>query len=290
MSVVNISASRNLPEADHDPLAQLAASLSRRLTRVALDDMPAAIAKRSPRSPRRLASRAAGSSSSPTSGSVTRVHSATGTVRTDGRHRRWRRPGWSSASGAARWCHLATRGTSAGSHRQPRAGAPGRRLFDPGRAGLAPGPGDLRPRRRQRPVAAALAGAAGRTAAAAVGDPGVGVAAPPARDGAARQRHVIERLNARLEADNVLSEGRDQELPRLRRHRRRKRVAAARVGAAVAGRAHELERVAARSDRHRQGAVRPGVARTQPAPRASAGAGQLRRAAADAGRKRAVRA
>ena len=44
MSVVNISASRNVPETDHDPLAQLAASLSGRLTRVPVDGMPAAMA------------------------------------------------------------------------------------------------------------------------------------------------------------------------------------------------------------------------------------------------------
>ena len=43
MSVVNI-ASRNL-EADHDHLAELAVSLSRRLTRVMVDNMPAAIAE-----------------------------------------------------------------------------------------------------------------------------------------------------------------------------------------------------------------------------------------------------
>jgi formate hydrogenlyase transcriptional activator len=44
MSVINISASRNLPDADHDALSHLAASLSGRLTRVRLDDMRAAIA------------------------------------------------------------------------------------------------------------------------------------------------------------------------------------------------------------------------------------------------------
>ena len=43
MSVVNISTSPNFPEADHDPLAQLAVTLSRRLTRVPLDGIPAAI-------------------------------------------------------------------------------------------------------------------------------------------------------------------------------------------------------------------------------------------------------
>ena len=37
MSVVNISSSRNLPEADLEQLAQLAVTLSRRLTRVPLD-------------------------------------------------------------------------------------------------------------------------------------------------------------------------------------------------------------------------------------------------------------
>jgi formate hydrogenlyase transcriptional activator len=45
MSVVNISASRNVPETDYDPLSQLAASLSGRLTRVPFDDMPGALAQ-----------------------------------------------------------------------------------------------------------------------------------------------------------------------------------------------------------------------------------------------------
>src|SRR5688572_27585593 len=44
MSVVNIS-TRNGPDADHDHLAQLAVTLSRRLTRVPLDDMGVAIAE-----------------------------------------------------------------------------------------------------------------------------------------------------------------------------------------------------------------------------------------------------
>ena len=44
MSVVNISASRNVPETDFDPLAQLAASLSGRLTRAPFDGMPGALA------------------------------------------------------------------------------------------------------------------------------------------------------------------------------------------------------------------------------------------------------
>src|SRR4029453_6994371 len=44
MSVVNISSPRNLPEADHEPLGHLAVSLSRRLTRVGLDDLVVSIA------------------------------------------------------------------------------------------------------------------------------------------------------------------------------------------------------------------------------------------------------
>ncbi len=44
MSVVNILSSRNLPETDHEPLAHLAVSLSRRLTRVGLDDLALSIA------------------------------------------------------------------------------------------------------------------------------------------------------------------------------------------------------------------------------------------------------
>ena len=44
MSVVNISTSRTLPEADLEQLAKLAVTLSGRLARVLLDNMPAAIA------------------------------------------------------------------------------------------------------------------------------------------------------------------------------------------------------------------------------------------------------
>ena len=120
-------------------------------------------------------------------------------------------------------------------------------------------------------------------------DSGVGPAARPSRDGAARECHRHRTAQCPARGGQRISERRDQELPRLRRHRRRKCVAASRAGAVVAGRAHQLERVAARADRHRQGAVRPRVARAQPAPRASAGAGQLRGVAAVARRKRAVR-
>jgi hypothetical protein len=45
MSVVNIASSRNLPESGHDHLAELAVSFSRRLTRVPLDGILAAIAE-----------------------------------------------------------------------------------------------------------------------------------------------------------------------------------------------------------------------------------------------------
>ena len=45
MSVLNMSSSRNLPEADLEQLAQLAVSLSRRLTRLLPEDMAAAIAE-----------------------------------------------------------------------------------------------------------------------------------------------------------------------------------------------------------------------------------------------------
>ena len=81
----------------------------------------------------------------------------------------------------------------------------------------------------------------------------------------------------------------DQELPRFRRHRRRQRVAPTRLDACRPGGANDLERPAAGRDRHRQGIVRAGVARSKPAACAPARAGQLRGAAADAGRERAVR-
>jgi hypothetical protein len=45
MSVVKISSPRTIPEAGLEQLAQLAVTLSRRLTRVMLDEMPAAIAE-----------------------------------------------------------------------------------------------------------------------------------------------------------------------------------------------------------------------------------------------------
>ena len=164
------------------------------------------------------------------------------------------------------------------------------RLFDPRRCRPPRGPGDLRARRRLRPAAAPLDGDARRAPAAAVGNPGVGDAARPARDRTARERDGDRAAQRPARSGQRLPEGRDQEPPRLRRHRRRKRVAASRAGAAVAGGADQLERVAARTDGHRQGAVRARAARAQPASRPPAGAGQLRGVAAVARRKRAVRA
>ena len=169
--------------------------------------------------------------------------------------------------------------------------ARGRDLLGPRRAGLGRRPRGLRagdrqgrtPRRWPPPLVERLqllAESSARPCSAAgtrrdAGEPACAV--------------EIERLNARLEADNVSLKEEIKSIPRLRRHRRRERVAAARHGAAVAGRADQLERAAARADRHRQGAVRARAARAQPASRAAAGAGQLRGAAADAGRERAVR-
>ena len=100
---------------------------------------------------------------------------------------------------------------------------------------------------------------------------------------------VIEQAERPARGGQRVSERRDQELSRLRRHRRRERGAPTRAGAPGAGRADELERAAAGPDRHRQGTVRAGRARAEPAACAPAGARQLRRAAADARRKRAVR-
>ena len=100
---------------------------------------------------------------------------------------------------------------------------------------------------------------------------------------------VIERLNARLEADNVYLKEEIKsyhDFDDIVGESAALRLALARAGA---GRADELERAAARPDRNRQGTVRARAARAEPAARAPAGAGQLRGAAADAGRKRAVR-
>lgn len=81
MSVVNISAPRNFPETDHDPLAQLAASLSARLTRVPLDGMPGAMAQALAEIAAAIRVENCRLLEFSESAAVTRVHSATGTVR-----------------------------------------------------------------------------------------------------------------------------------------------------------------------------------------------------------------
>ena len=99
----------------------------------------------------------------------------------------------------------------------------------------------------------------------------------------------IERLNAQLEADNVYLKEEIKsyhDFDDIVGESAPLRLALSRAGA---GGADQLERAAARPDRNRQGAVRPRAARAQPAARAAAGARQLRGAAADAGRKRALR-
>ena len=87
MSVVNISASRNVPETDHDPLAQLAASLSGRLTRVPLDGMPATMAQALAEIAAAIRVENCRLLEFTGSAMVGRIHSATGTVRPpDGAH------------------------------------------------------------------------------------------------------------------------------------------------------------------------------------------------------------
>ncbi len=81
MSVVNISASRNVPETDFDPLAQLAASLSGRLTRVPFDDMPGALAQALAEIAAAIRAENCRLLEFTGSGTVGRIHSAGGTVR-----------------------------------------------------------------------------------------------------------------------------------------------------------------------------------------------------------------
>ena len=180
MSVVNI-ASRNL-EADHDHLAELAVSLSRRLTRVhGRRACPRPSPRRWRRSPRRCASTAAGSSSSPNRPTPRNVHAAD-------RHR-----GTAADAGPApepedwlvdrlRRGELVSiarpedlpreRGDAAATRRV--APRPYSMLGVPASSG---GQVDLRAGRRRRPGAAPLAGGAGRAAAAALGDSRRGAAA-----------------------------------------------------------------------------------------------------------------
>ena len=75
---------------------------------------------------------------------------------------------------------------------------------------------------------------------------------------------VIERLNARLEADNVYLKEEIKSYHDFDDIVGESAALGLALAAAVAGRADELERAAARADRHRQGAVRAGAARAQP--------------------------
>ena len=87
MSVFNISASRNVPESEHDPLAQLAASLSGRLTRVPVDGMPATIAQALAEIAAAIRVESCRLLEFTGSATVGRIHSATGTLRPpDGSH------------------------------------------------------------------------------------------------------------------------------------------------------------------------------------------------------------
>ncbi len=99
----------------------------------------------------------------------------------------------------------------------------------------------------------------------------------------------IERLNARLEADNVYLKEEIKsyhDFDDIVGESTALRLALARLAQVAPTNSSVLLH---RSDRNRQGAVRPRAARAEPPACASAGAGQLRGAAADAGRKRAVR-
>ena len=99
----------------------------------------------------------------------------------------------------------------------------------------------------------------------------------------------IERLNARLEADNVYLKEEIKsyhDFDDIVGESAALRLALARLAQVAPTNSSVL---LLGPDRNRQGAVRPGAARTEPAACAPAGAGQLRRASADARRKRTVR-
>ena len=100
---------------------------------------------------------------------------------------------------------------------------------------------------------------------------------------------VIEQLNARLEADNVYLKEEIKsyhDFDDIVGESAALRLALTRVAQVAPT---NSTRAAARPDRHRQGALRARGARAEPAAAARAGARQLRGAAADAGRERAVR-
>ncbi len=92
-----------------------------------------------------------------------------------------------------------------------------------------------------------------------------------------------------LARGHPLPRGRDPDRARLPRDRRPVAEPRAAAGPARAGRVDREHRARPRRDRHRQGARRARDPRPQPAPRAAARDGQLRGAAARAGRERALR-
>ena len=281
-----------LPETELEHITQLAVTLSGQLTRVHFDDIAPAIAEALQRVAAATRVDACQLIEFSESGTVARAHVPTRTASTmTASSDRRRLPRSGSSTRLARGELVAISRPEdfpARRWRRGRSQSDGR-LFRPGRAGIGRRPGGLRAGDRQRPGDAAMAAAAGRTPAAHFRDPGRRVAASPPRERAALQRRRDRTAERPARGRQRVSERGDQELSRLRRHRRRERGASTRAGAPGPGRADELERVAARPDRNRQGAVRPGAARTQPAACAPAGAGQLRRASADARRKRAVR-
>ena len=98
-------------------------------------------------------------------------------------------------------------------------------------------------------------------------------------EGPSSDAEAVKRLNTRLKEDNVYLKEELEAYHDFDEIVGESAAASARAGAPDSGRPHELERAAARPDRHRQGTLRPRAARTKPPARPAAGAGQLRRAA-----------
>ena len=293
MSVVNI-ASRNLSEAGPDHLAELAVSLSGRLTRVLVDGMPAAIAES-------LAEIAAAIrvdgcrlyefGDAGDAGAGPRTRRPGQHVDRRRRRRRSRKTGWCSGCGSGETVSISRPEDlpreAILSRQQARQVAPCSILGAPATSGR---PGGLRAGRRRRPRCRA----AGRRRWSS----GCSCCRRSSPRRLQRGRHetalranvtVIEQLNARLEADNGYLKEEIKSYHDFDDIVGESASLRAGAGAAVAGRADQLQRVAARTDRHRQGVVRARAARAQPPPRASAGARQLRGAAAVTGRERVVR-
>ena len=84
MSVVNIARTQNLPEAGHDHLAELAVSLSRRLTRVPLDGILAAVSQSLAELAAAIRVDGCRLLEFNDTAAVARVHASTGTVRLSG--------------------------------------------------------------------------------------------------------------------------------------------------------------------------------------------------------------